>query len=129
MPPAHVHAIMGVMTTRILIVDDHAGFRRFARALLTECGFDVVGEAKDAASARLAARDLAPDVVLLDIQLPESDGFAVARVLHDQPDPPRIVLVSGRAASTYGERIAASPACGFLTKDRLSEEALAAALA
>ena len=117
------------MTKRILIVDDHAGFRGFARALLAECGFDVVGEAADAASALLAARELEPDIVLLDIQLPDRDGFVVAHALNEQPHPPQVVLVSGRAGLTYGARITASPACGFLTKDLLSAAALAATLA
>lgn len=129
MPRALACVTMGAMTQRILIVDDHPGFRWFARALLAASGFDVVGEAADAASALLAARQLDPDIVLLDIQLPDGDGFAVAQELAQQPDPPRVVLVSGRAASTYGARITASPACGFLTKDRLTGAALAATVA
>lgn len=117
------------MAARILIVDDHEGFRGFARALLVESGYDVIGEAADAASALSAARDLRPDIVLLDVQLPDADGFSVARALSVEPDPPRVVLVSSRAARAYGGRIAASPACGFLTKDALSGPALAATLA
>lgn len=117
------------MATRVLIVDDHAGFRRFARALLAESGYEIVGEAEDAASALLAAREMRPDVVVLDVQLPDDDGFSVARALSDEPDPPKVVLVSTRSARAYGARIADSPACGFIAKDGLNGSALAAALA
>lgn len=116
------------MATRVLIVDDHSGFRRFARALLAESGYDVVGEAADGASAVAAARALRPDVVLLDVQLPDADGFEVARTLSDESGAPRVVLVSTRGAGAYGGRIGASPACAFLPKDRLSGATLAAAL-
>jgi DNA-binding NarL/FixJ family response regulator len=72
----------------VLIVDDHDGFRSSARALLEAEGFDVVGEAGDAASALAAAARLRPEVVLLDIQLPGIDGFEVAARLAATPDPP-----------------------------------------
>lgn len=117
------------MAARVLIVDDHDGFRRFAAALLAESGYEIVGEAADAAAALVAAGELDPDVVLLDIQLPDGDGFAVAQALSERPDPPRVVLISTRAAKAYGGRIEASPACAFLTKEGLSGTALAAAIA
>ena len=66
------------MATTVLIVDDHPGFRASARMLLEAEGFDVVGEAGDGRSGLDAAAELQPDVVLLDIQLPDMDGFAVA---------------------------------------------------
>ena len=69
------------MSARVLIVDDHAPFRALARRLLTADGFDIVGEAADGASAIDAARALHPDVVLLDVQLPDVDGFRVAQAL------------------------------------------------
>jgi DNA-binding NarL/FixJ family response regulator len=87
---------------RALIVDDHAGFRAIARRLLEGGGFEVVGEAADAAAAIAAARDLRPDFVLLDVGLPDMDGIAVAVRLADEPHPPTVVLTSGRDPADYG---------------------------
>src|SRR5690348_6457832 len=111
----------------ILIVDDHDGFRRFARGMLEAAGF-TVAEAATGAEAAEAARSVRPGLVLLDIQLPDSDGFEVARRLAQQaagrPGGPVIVLTSTREASDYGARITSSPAAGFLPKDQLSGAAL-----
>ena len=93
----------------MLIVDDHASFRSLARRLLVAEGFDVVGEAGDAADAFVAVRSLAPDVVLLDIRLPDLDGFGVAEVLAGDEDAPAVVLVSSRSRGDYGPRVDASP--------------------
>jgi DNA-binding NarL/FixJ family response regulator len=116
------------MGRTVLIVDDHAGFRAAARALLEAGDFDVVGEAEDGASAVVAAADLRPEVVLLDIQLPDVDGFAVAERLADDGISSAIVLTSSRDVSSFRRRLAANPAWGFIAKNELSEEALAAAL-
>lgn len=110
----------------VLIVDDHPEFRRSARALLEAEGFEVVGEAADGASALLEAARLHPRLVLLDIQLPDLDGFEVAARLAAGRDPPTVVLISTRAASSYRRRLAATPVLGFITKSELSGEALAA---
>src|ERR1700722_5810886 len=107
----------------ILIVDDHDGFRAFARAMLGAAGFTVT-EAATAAEATEAAARVRPSLVLLDIQLPDFDGFEVARRLTARPGGPVIVLTSTREASDYGGRITASPAAGFLPKDQLSGAAL-----
>jgi DNA-binding NarL/FixJ family response regulator len=112
----------------LLIVDDHAGFRSFARALLSSEGFDVAGEAVDGESALEAVERLHPDVVLLDVQLPGMDGFEIAYRLAGTPNAPRVVLTSSREASDYGSRLAQSPATGFLPKTELSGAALAALL-
>ena len=69
----------------VLIVDDHADFRRTVRALLEADGFDVVGEAADGRLAIAEANRLRPRLVLLDIQLPDIDGFEVARRLRERP--------------------------------------------
>jgi DNA-binding NarL/FixJ family response regulator len=114
------------MRRTVLIVDDHDGFRESARALLEAEGFAVVGDAADWAAAIAAADRLRPDVVLLDVQLPDVDGFAVAERLAAGPDPPRVVLISSREAAAYGPRIGAAPVCGFLAKRELSGAALAA---
>jgi DNA-binding NarL/FixJ family response regulator len=114
------------VTARVLIVDDHPSFRSLARRLLVADGFDVVGEAGDAADAFDAVRTLAPDVVLLDIRLPDLDGFGVAEVLAGAgvDGAPTVVLVSSRARDDYGRRVDASPARGFIAKDDLSGDAL-----
>jgi DNA-binding NarL/FixJ family response regulator len=111
--------------TSILLVDDHASARRSIRALLEEAGYDVVGEAADGRSALEQAEQLAPDVVVLDIQLPDIDGFDVAARLAAGARAPRIVLTSSRAAEDYGDLITNAPARGFLAKDELTGEALA----
>jgi DNA-binding NarL/FixJ family response regulator len=116
------------MRLTVLIVDDHPGFRAFARALLEAEGLDVVGEAEDAASALAAASQLRPQVVVLDIQLPGLDGFEVAERLAQMADPPAVVLVSTRDPSTYRRRLAASPVRGFIPKNELSGHALLALL-
>jgi len=116
------------MPGRVLIVDDHASFRAAARAMLEADGFEVVGEAADGAGALVACARLEPAVVLLDIQLPDLDGFAVAERLAQQRRPPRVVLVSSRSAAGYRRRLAGAPVRGFLTKSELSSESLASML-
>lgn len=114
------------MARTVLVVDDHAGFRAQARILLAAAGFDVVGEAGDATEALSAARTLHPHVVLLDIQLPDGDGFDVARALLDDRNPPAVVLVSSRERSDYGTRVTRSGARGFISKADLSAQAVTA---
>ena len=107
----------------ILIVDDHDGFRALARVMLEADGFTVT-EAATGAEAAEAVRITRPGLVLLDIQLPDFDGFEVARRLAGQAGGPVIVLTSTREASDYRGRITSSPAAGFLPKDQLSGAAL-----
>ena len=114
------------VSTTVLIVDDHPSFRASARAILEADGFDVIGEAADGASALETARRLTPDIVLLDVQLPDTDGFAVAAALTQNGHAPAIVLVSSRDACDYGGLIAESGARGFIAKAELSGLALAA---
>jgi DNA-binding NarL/FixJ family response regulator len=112
-----------------LIVDDHPSFRASARALLAEAGFDVVGEVADGRSALTAIDVLEPDLVLLDVQLPDMSGFDVCAELERRGvPPPDVVLVSSREASDYGELVARSCACGFVEKGELSSDALVALL-
>lgn len=112
----------------MLIVDDHAAFRSAARALLEAGEFDVVGEAEDGAAAVAAAVELRPDIVLLDIQLPDGDGFEVAERLAIDGVASAIVLISSRNVNSFRRRLAANPAWSFISKTELSGEALAAAL-
>ncbi len=110
----------------VLIVDDHAGFRSFARALLEAEGFDVVGEATDGASAVALARKLEPELVLLDVALPDMDGFAVCAALLQNSASPAVVFTSSRDVSSYRRRLTRSGARGFIAKSELSGPALAA---
>ncbi|HLM08077.1 MAG TPA: response regulator transcription factor [Thermoleophilaceae bacterium] len=114
------------MGRTVLIVDDHEAFRESASALLESEGFAVVGEAADGNAAIAEAERLRPEVVLLDIQLPDIDGFAVAEHLSTATDPPRVVLISSRDASSYGPRLEAAPARGFIAKRELSGATLTA---
>jgi CheY-like chemotaxis protein len=111
----------------VLVVDDHDSFRRLARKMLETAGF-TVSEAATGTEATEAARLTRPDLVLLDITLPDFDGFEVARRLAAHVDQPVIVLMSSRDASDFGGQIVASPAAGFLSKDELSEARLRAFL-
>jgi CheY-like chemotaxis protein len=108
------------MRTRVLIIDDDARFRALARALLEALGYAVVGEAADGQQALAAARRLRPDAVLLDVQLPDADGFALARRLADADHALRILLTS--TDPTLGARASRSdrPAVPFVPKDELT---------
>jgi DNA-binding NarL/FixJ family response regulator len=112
--------------TTFLIVDDHLPFRQQARALLEGEGLAVVGEAGDGAAAIETVRRIRPDVVVVDISLPDMDGFELAERLALETPRPRIVLTSSRERATYGSRVAASPALGFVQKDDLSASSLLA---
>ena len=117
------------MSTRVLIVDDHDGFRASASALLERHGLLIVGEARDGESALRSADELRPDVVLLDVQLPDRDGFEVAARLHELVDPPDVVLISSRDRTAFGGLVDESGARGFIAKAELSGEWITALLA
>ena len=112
----------------ILIVDDHPGFRKVARLMLEAAGCDVT-EVANGADAVAAAGSARYDLVLLDIHLPDVDGFEVARRLARTPQCPLVVLTSSCAASEYGPRVEASPAAGFVVKDELSGPGLRSMIA
>ena len=124
--PAALSDYFGVAT--VLIVDDHPSFRATARAILEADGFEVVGEAADGASAVEAVHTLHPDVVLLDVQLPDMDGFTVATTLGGNGYMPTIVLTSSRDAADFGPLVAECGARGFIPKAELSGTALHAVL-
>jgi DNA-binding NarL/FixJ family response regulator len=112
----------------VLIVDDHPSFRASARVLLESEGFQVIGEAVDGASALTEAGRLQPQLVLLDVQLPDIDGFDVAARLTGKDSSPAVILVSSRDSSDFGPLVSRSGARGFVPKAELSGERLQALL-
>ncbi|WP_432839086.1 response regulator [Dactylosporangium sp. CA-092794] len=113
------------MTSRVLIVDDHAGFRRLARTLLEAEGFEVAGEAATGRDAMAMVAAMRPDVVLLDIRLPDVDGFAVCRGIRAAWPHIRVVLCSVHRITDYGSSYAGSGAHGFVVKDDFSARRIA----
>jgi two-component system, chemotaxis family, chemotaxis protein CheY len=112
--------------TTALIVDDHPSFRRFARKLLESAGYEVVGDAEDGASAIASVGALRPDVVLLDVLLPDMTGFDVAKELARHTERPLVVLTSSRSASDLGALLRTEHSTGFISKRDLTVAALAA---
>jgi DNA-binding NarL/FixJ family response regulator len=108
----------------VLIVDDHAAFRGLARALLEADGYDVIGEAADGQSGLAAVHRLQPDVVLLDVRLPDMDGFEVACVLAAGGCPAAIVVTSSSDDPLYPQRATSSGARGFVAKHDVCGAAL-----
>lgn len=122
----------GAVATTVLIVDDHAAFRASARMLLEAEGFEVVGEADSGSAALEQAAALGPDLVLLDVHLPDIDGFEVAeRVSGDgdgDGDGPAVILISSHDGGELEPRIEASAARGFVSKADISGNSLRALL-
>jgi DNA-binding NarL/FixJ family response regulator len=112
------------MATRVFIVDDHQPFRAAARRALEQAGFDVVGEAADGHSALTGIVRIRPELVLLDVNLPDLDGFHVAGRLADIGCLPAMVFISVSDGPAQRRRVAASPALGFLPKGEFSAAAL-----
>lgn len=116
------------MALGVLIVDDHASFRRMAALMLSAAGFEVVGEAADAGSALAAVARLRPDAVLLDVMLPDRCGMDVARELVGRRNPPRVVLTSSRSRSDFDQSYGWPGGCSYIAKHELSGAALIALL-
>jgi CheY-like chemotaxis protein len=114
------------MAARVLIVDDDQAFRRWAANVLSDDGLEVMREAATGEEAIVAAREGRPDLILLDVQLPDLSGFEVAERLRDGPAV--IVLTSSRDAADYRSRLAVTSAAGFVPKADLSAAALVAFL-
>ena len=112
------------MRPRIVIVDDDPAFLTMVRLLLESEGFVVVGEALNGLEGVAAAAELQPDLVLVDVNLPDIDGFQVVERLLGEGSPP-VVLTSSRGAGDFGSLIEASRARAFITKADITGEALA----
>jgi DNA-binding NarL/FixJ family response regulator len=111
-------------TVRVLLIDDHEAFRMNARRVLEAGGYEVVGIAEDGRSGLRAARELSPDLVLLDVGLPDVSGLEVAQALHDEAPSLPVVMISTHDGGEYEKLARIHGARGFLTKEQLSTEAL-----
>ncbi len=112
------------MATTVLIVDDHPSFRATARLLLEAEGYEVVGEAETGTGGIRKAAELKPDLVVLDVNLPDVDGFDVAARITGRADAPAVIIVSSRDAKDFGPLVARSGARGFIAKADLSGAAV-----
>ena len=117
------------MPRTIVIVDDHPAFRRRARQLLEAEGFEVVGDAADGSGAISAASELDPELMLLDVNLPDGTGFEVADRLNSRPGAPDVILTSTRDEPEYARLAKRCGARGFVTKSELSGAAIERLLA
>jgi CheY-like chemotaxis protein len=117
------------MCRRVLIVDDNSAFRAAARQLLERGGFVVVAEAGDGVEGLQAAAEQTPDLALIDVQLPDLDGFEVAERLRAFQPAPQVILTSSLDGSDFGALVANSSALGFIPKADLSALAIEALLA
>jgi DNA-binding NarL/FixJ family response regulator len=116
------------VTWTVLIVDDDQEFRSLARALLDRGALHVLGEAGGCNEAIARVADLHPTVVVIDVGLPDGDGFALAERLAAEDPAPTVVMVSSRDERTYRDRLNDSSARGFIPKEELSREAVEALL-
>ena len=108
------------MKRTVLIVDDHAGFRASARRVLEAGGYSVIAEAADGSSGVTAAAESRPDLALVDVQLPDFDGFEVTRRLQESGEAPEIVLISSRERSDFGSLVETSGARTASSRKRIS---------
>jgi DNA-binding NarL/FixJ family response regulator len=122
------YTIRAEMAITVLIVDDHPSFRASARMLLEAEGFEVVGEAPDGLTAIKAVHELQPQMVLLDVQLPDIDGFEVAARITANGSAPAVVLTSSRDVGDLGPLGDSAQVRGFIPKSELSGAALEALL-
>lgn len=112
------------MSRTVLIVDDHPSFRASARRLLEGEGYTVIGEAEDGSAALRASRELGPELILLDVRLPDLDGFAVARRISGRPGAPAVILISSREVDEWGRAVTEAGALGFIPKAQLSAQTI-----
>jgi DNA-binding NarL/FixJ family response regulator len=108
----------------VLLVDDHAAFRAIARVLIKAAGYRVVAEAADGAAALLAADKHSPDIVVLDIRLPDMSGLDVARRLTAGSAAPVVILISSGDSREYARVAREAGARGFIAKADLTSAAI-----
>jgi DNA-binding NarL/FixJ family response regulator len=112
--------------TRVLLADDHALVRYGLRALLEISGVTVVGEAEDGRTMLRLARELDPDVAIVDVTMPGLNGIDATEMLREQSPRTRIVILSMHSGREHVHRAFAAGASAYLLKGSASEEVLAA---
>ena len=112
------------MTLTVLVVDDDAAFRHLATRLLRSWGYQVVGEAASLAEALARAAELSPDAALVDVTLPDGNGFDLTMSLRSLPRPIRVVLISADAEPGFTAAAQRAGAAGFIAKDQLADAEL-----
>jgi CheY-like chemotaxis protein len=117
------------MRPRVLIVDDNSAFRAAARQLLERGRFVVAAEAGDGVEGLRAAKEHTPDLAIVDVQLPDLDGFELAERLRALEPAPKVILTSSLDGTDFGALVASSSALGFIPKAELSASAIEALLA
>jgi len=110
------------LTIRVLLADDHRMLREGLRRSLTEEGFDIVGEAENGEQAVTLATDLQPDVVIMDVSMPELDGVEATRVIRENPDAPQVIMLTMHADKEVLAEAIRAGATGYLVKDCSTEE-------
>jgi two-component system nitrate/nitrite response regulator NarL len=114
--------------TRVLVADDHAAYRRGVVRALERAGHDVVAEAKDGAAALELARELEPNVALLDLRMPEASGSEIAAALRDEGSNTRVVVLSAYVDPEVIGAAFLAGVYGYLSKDS-SRAAIVSAVA
>jgi len=110
------------VTIRVLLADDHRMLREGLRRSLSEEGFDIVGEAENGEQAVRLAADLRPDVVLMDVSMPELDGVEATRAIREQPEAPQVIMLTMHADKEVLADAIRAGASGYLVKDCSTEE-------
>ena len=116
--------MIGGMASSVLIVDDDPAFLSLATRVLEGMGIDVVATAQSAVTAIAVANASKPDAALVDIGLPDGDGFALTQQLRAMPWPPRVVLISSDSDGANAPAARRAGACGFFPKEELSSPGL-----
>jgi CheY-like chemotaxis protein len=117
--PSGCAAKMPEMTLTVLVVDDDDGFRKLVSRMLRSWGLTVLGEAGTSAEGLLRTTELRPDVVLVDVGLPDGDGFSLTNKIVGLPWQPRVVVISSDADRANAAAALDAGAVGFVAKEEL----------
>jgi DNA-binding NarL/FixJ family response regulator len=110
------------VTIRVLLADDHKMLREGLRRSLSEEGFDIVGEAENGDQAVRLATELQPDIVLMDVSMPELDGVEATRAIRKEDRAPQVIMLTMHADKEVLADAIRAGASGYLVKDCSIEE-------